>query len=87
MSVRILIKVHPRAKRTQLAGAAGGVYRMDVACPPVSGRANEACIGYLAKVLRVPKSTVRIISGMSARRKVVEIDGVEEQAVKDRLSQ
>ena len=85
MSVRISIKVHPRAKHTRLAGKIGEAYKMDVASAPVSGRANKACIDYLAEVLHVPKSTVRIISGASARMKVFEIDGVKEEAVKGLL--
>jgi len=85
MSVRLRIKVHPRAKRTALTGRWGEVYKLDVACPPVEGRANDACVAFLAKALGVPKSAVRIISGATSRMKVVEITGIEEEAVKSRL--
>jgi uncharacterized protein YggU (UPF0235/DUF167 family) len=35
----------------------------------VDGAANKMCIQYLAKFLKVPKSTIEIISGHSSRTK------------------
>ena len=46
-----------------------------VRVPPADGKANAALIALLAKALDVPKSAVRIVSGASARMKVVEIEG------------
>lgn len=40
---------------------------------PEDGKANEALIALLAKTLGVPKSSVRIVSGASARLKRIEI--------------
>ena len=42
---------------------------------PEDGKANAALIELLAKTLAVPKSSVRIASGASARLKRVEITG------------
>jgi uncharacterized protein YggU (UPF0235/DUF167 family) len=41
----------------------------------VDGRANEACIDFLAKLLDIPRSSISIISGQSNRNKVVRIAG------------
>jgi uncharacterized protein len=85
MSVRISIKVHPRAKRTRVTGRLGNAYKIDVACPPVGGRANDACIEFLAEMLRIPRSAVRITSGSTGRMKTVEIDGITEEAIRSGL--
>lgn len=40
---------------------------------PKKGKANEKIIEKLSKYFSVPKSSVRIISGASLRKKIVEI--------------
>lgn len=41
--------------------------------PPHEGRANEGVIAILAKHLGVPKSSVRIVVGLSSRKKIIEV--------------
>jgi uncharacterized protein (TIGR00251 family) len=81
---RLTVKVHPRAKRTGIAGRLGDAWKLDLAAPPVDGRANEECVRYLAELAGVPRSRVRVVMGASSRIKVVEIEGVE-QAELERL--
>jgi len=83
---RIQVKVHPRAKRSAVAGKLGDAWKLDLAAPPVEGKANEECIRYLAELARIPRSRVRIVTGATARLKVVELDGVD-QAELDQLLQ
>jgi len=81
---RITIKVHPRARRTALAGRLGDAWKLDLAAPPVDGKANDECIRFFATLAGVPRSRVRIVTGATARIKVVEIEGLP-QADLDRL--
>lgn len=81
---RIAVKVHPRARRTALNGRFGEAYKLDLAAPPVDGKANEECVRFFAELAKVPRSRVRIVTGATARNKVVEIEGVD-QANLDRL--
>jgi len=74
---RITVKVHPRAKRTALKGRIGDAWKLDLAAPPVDGKANEECVRYFADLAGVPRSRVRIVLGETSRTKVVEIEGVE----------
>ena len=83
---RITVKVQPRAKATRVAGRVGLAYRLQLAAPPVDGKANEECIAFLAGVAGVAKSRVRILSGLTSRMKVVEIDGIEKEELERRLS-
>ncbi len=83
---RLTVKVHPRAKRSAFAGRFGESYKLDLAAPPVDGRANQECVRFLAHFTGVPLSRVRIISGLTARLKVVEIEGMEQQQLEELLS-
>ena len=84
-SVRIDVFVQPRAARTELAGLHDGVPRIRVAAPPVEGAANVALIEFVAKRLKVAKGRVRVVGGLTSRRKVLEIDGVAAEAVREAL--
>ncbi len=84
-SVRIDVFVQPRAAKTELAGLHDGHPKIRVAAPPVEGAANSALIEFVAKRLKVAKGRVRVVGGLSSRRKVLEIDGVAAEAVREAL--
>ena len=73
---RITVKVHPRARRSAVAGRLGEAWKLDLAAPPVDGKANEECVRFFAALAGVPRSRVRIVLGATSRTKVVEIEGV-----------
>lgn len=83
---RITVKVQARAKTTRLAGKLGDAYKLQLAAPPVDGKANEECVRFIAGLLKVPKSRVRIVIGLTNRLKVVEIDGVDQANVETVLA-
>lgn len=76
---RITVKAHPRAKRTAITGRFGEAYKLDLAAPPVDGKANEECIRFFAEFARVPRRNVTIVQGASSRVKVIEIEGVSQE--------
>jgi len=82
---RITVKVHPRARRTCIAGRLGDAWKLDLAAPPVDGKANEACIRFFADLAGVPQSRVRIVLGLSNRTKVIEIDGPSQQMLENQM--
>jgi uncharacterized protein len=82
---RITVKVHPRARRTCIAGRLGDAWKLDLAAPPVDGKANEACIRFFADLAGVPQSCVRIVLGLTNRTKVIEIDGPSQAMLESRL--
>ncbi|MCO5733544.1 DUF167 family protein [Rhizobium sp. SSA_523] len=58
----------------------GGAYlKARVTAIPEDGKANRALIELLAKQLRVPKSSISFISGETARKKILRIDGDPEE--------
>lgn len=58
-----------------------GAIKIRLAAPPVDGAANAALIEFVAERLGVAKSRVKLLSGASSRRKVLEIEGVDEASV------
>ena len=70
------VKVHPRAKKNGITGTLGEALRLSLTAPPVEGRANEACIEFFARLLKVPRSSITIASGQSSRLKVIRIAGI-----------
>ena len=84
---RLTVKVHPRARRSALAGRLGDAWKLSLAAPPVDGRANDECVRFLAELAGVPRSRVRIVMGLTSRLKVVEIEGVPQEDLERRLSE
>jgi len=53
------VKVHPRAKKAAITGELGDALKVSLTAPPIEGRANDACIEFFAKLLKVPRSSDR----------------------------
>jgi uncharacterized protein (TIGR00251 family) len=83
---RVTVKVHPRAKRTAVTGRFGDAWKLDLAAPPVDGKANEECIRFFADLAGVPKCKVRIVAGAAGRRKSVEVDAISQAEIETRLA-
>jgi uncharacterized protein (TIGR00251 family) len=83
--VTFAMKVQPRAKKNAITGELGTALKVSLTAPPVEGRANEACIEFFAKLLKVPRSSVTIASGRTSRSKVIRVARVTGQYVQDRL--
>jgi uncharacterized protein (TIGR00251 family) len=79
------VKVHPRAKKNAITGEVGDVLKLSLTAPPVDGKANEACIEFFAKLLKVPNSSVTIAAGQTSRNKVIRVTGLSAEEVRIRL--
>jgi len=80
------IKVHPRARKNAITGEIGGALKLSLTAPPVDGGANEACIEFLADLLKVSRSSVSIASGENSRRKVIRVAGLSSAELNRRLN-
>ena len=83
--VTFAVKVHPRARKNAITGEFGDALKLSLTSPPVDGRANQACIEFFAKLLKVPRSSVTIASGQSTRNKVIRVAGLTAQQARERL--
>jgi uncharacterized protein (TIGR00251 family) len=86
-SARLRLLVSPGARRTEIVGRHGDGWKVRVAAPPEDGRANQAVLKLLAERLDLPQRSLSIVSGGSAREKVVELTGIAQADSERRLEQ
>ncbi len=83
--ISFAVKIHPRAKKNAIAGELGDALKVSLTAPPVEGRANDVCIEFFANLLKVPRSSVTIASGLKSRRKVIRVTGLSAEEVRKRI--
>ena len=81
MTIRLEVYVQPRASKTEVAGMHDGRIKIRLAAPPVDGAANAELVSFVASRLGIAKSKVRVVAGEASRRKVLEIEGVDAEAL------
>jgi len=74
-NISFWLRVKPRATRERLTVDASGDLRLEVHPPATEGQANEACVHFFARLLRLPRACVVILSGQKARRKLLRVTG------------
>ena len=80
--VRFWLNVRPRAAKEQFGLDSSGELKLQVHAPAAGGKANAACIEFLARLLRIPRTSIEIVMGDKSRRKLIRIRGGEEIAQK-----
>ena len=83
--VSFAVKLHPRAQKNAITGELGEALKVDLTASPVEGKANQACIEFFAKLLKVPCSSVTIAAGQTSRNKVIRVIGLTAQQIRERL--
>lgn len=79
------IKVKPGSRQDSVKREADGSLKVYIKAPPVDGKANEYLIKFLAQILDLPKSKVKLLKGETNAFKKLEIDAAEIY-VTDKLS-
>lgn len=85
-SVRLRVRLTPRAAREEVVLRPDGSLAVRVTAPPVDGRANAALERAVASALRIAPSRVALVRGARSREKTLLVDGLDEQSVRERLS-
>jgi uncharacterized protein len=84
--VTFAVRIHPRAKKNAITGELGDALKLSLTSPPVEGRANEACVHFFAKLLKLPSSSVTIASGQTSRQKIIRVSGLSAEEVRRRIA-
>ena len=74
--VTFMVRVIPRASKTEIVGEYDGAVKVRLSSPPVDGAANEDLVKLFAKRLKVARSDVEILSGQTSKTKQIRISGV-----------
>jgi uncharacterized protein len=85
LGVRVSVQVTARASTNSAEALDDGSVHVRVTAPPADGAANQSVVRVLADALGVAPSRLRIVSGATARRKVVEVSGMTQDQLAPRL--
>ncbi len=71
--MRIELKVITKAKKEDVRKVSENSYRIKVSMPPEKGKANKRVIELLSEKFGVKKQNIKIVSGETSSRKILEI--------------
>ncbi|HPN54387.1 MAG TPA: DUF167 domain-containing protein [Candidatus Moranbacteria bacterium] len=71
--MRIYVKIHPKTSQNKIVKNSENEYEVWVTAPPVDNKANDMLIKVLAKYFNMPKSSLKIIGGKTAKTKIIDI--------------
>ncbi|MCR6690688.1 DUF167 domain-containing protein [Cellulomonas sp.] len=84
--MRVSIRVRPGASRTRVGGQHAGALVVAVGARAVDGAATEAALAALADALGVRRRHVRLVTGATSRDKVVDVEGLPDVDLADRMA-
>lgn len=71
--VQLHVQVSPNAKKSEIVGVLDEALKIRLQAQPIDGKANDALVRYIAKVLDVPLRAVTIVRGHTSKRKLLEV--------------
>lgn len=74
MTVCLEITVKPASGRLQMTIDSGGRIKCFLKSTADKGKANRELVAYLAKLSKIPTANISIISGATARKKLIKCD-------------
>ncbi len=75
-TTQFYVRARPRMPQTKFVELMDDdCIKIDIAAPAEGGKANAELICYLASEFGVPKDAVQIVSGKTARQKLIRITG------------
>ncbi len=77
IGVTFSVQVIPRASKCEIVGATGDALKVKLSAPPVEGKANEACLRFLAEQFNLARNRLSIIGGQTSRKKVIQVSGMK----------
>ena len=84
--IKIRVRVKPGSKVEGIRSwEEDGLLVVSVRAHAREGKANKSLIELLSSYLRIPKRNISIVTGATSREKVIEISGISEEEVKQRL--
>jgi len=73
MGLKIQVKVIPNSKEAKIKEESEKILKIKVDAPAREGKANKRLIEILARHFSKPKTSIKIVKGLTSKNKVVEI--------------
>lgn len=80
------VRAQPRATKSAVVGEVEGALKLKLAAPPIEGAANEELLRFMAKLFTVPRRHISILSGATAKTKIIRIDGLTSEQFETALT-
>ena len=74
-AVTFWLRVKPRSSRERLRPDSAGELCLELHAAPTEGQANAACVEFFARLLRLRRASIEIVTGEKSRRKLIRIRG------------
>jgi len=84
--MKLHIKVIPSSSKDCIAGWLEDTLKVKVKAPSEKGKANKSVIKVLEKTLGLPKGSINISSGETSSRKIIEINGSDNELINKKLA-
>ena len=82
--MKLDIYVQPGAKKSNYAGLYDGKIKLKIAAIASDNAANQEVCRFIAELLNIPKSKVKIFKGNTSRLKILDIEtNLDIDAIKD----
>ncbi len=82
----LALRVTPRASKNEIVGImSDGTVKVHLTAPPLEGKANEALLKFLAKVLDVPVSNITIMAGAGGRNKLISVTNMDIEILRKKI--
>ncbi len=75
-ALTITVRVTPRSSRSEIVGEHDGAVKVRLTAAPVDGAANAELIKLFSKELKLSRSQIEIVSGETAKTKLLKLTGV-----------
>ena len=84
--VSVRVRAQPGAPRSQVVDYQENTLRIRVKEPPQGGKANVAIVELLSDFFGAARSRIRILRGSASRGKLVELESLSEEQLRERLA-
>jgi uncharacterized protein (TIGR00251 family) len=81
------VRAQPGARRAGVQGEQAGALKVAVTAPPEDGRANQALVEELRRALKLKRSQIELVGGMTSRDKRFLIRGLTRAELEARLGE
>jgi uncharacterized protein len=82
----LAVRVTPRSSKDEIFEVlSDGTVKVHLVAPPVEGKANEALIKFMAKVLDIAPSRLEVVAGASGRDKLISVVDMDASEVHKKI--
>ncbi len=74
------IKISPNSKKNEIIKTDSET-KVKITAQPIDGKANKCLVEFLSKNFKVPKTSIKIIKGETAKEKTILFETTDEQKI------